>query len=417
MSHALSSFPLADADKCVKCALCLPHCPTYRLTLDEGESPRGRIALMQGMASGALKVTPHFTAHLDHCLSCRACEAVCPAEVPYGRLIDAARAEMRRQGSAEAWQARGFAFVMRSTQLRRLLHGSLWLAEALYLIPLARRLHGLGSANLRRQLEMLPKVVFPHRRQTRYPADTQKTDVLLFTGCIADITNPQTSTAAIQLLNALSVGVMVPAAQQCCGALDQHAGRAQKAAESARQNLAAFSGDAVIVGTASGCLATLKEYQEVRPGAEAKQFAARVQDICSYVAGQAGLTKIAFKPWPVRAVLHAPCTLRNVLKTDKAVLPLLKLVPELQVDVLPASTGCCGAAGSYVLTQAQEADAFAEQIVETMQKRAAAPELLITSNIGCALHLKAALARRGIHIPVLHPIEVLARQLPDATRH
>src|SRR5690349_23402530 len=91
MGAALPNFPLADADKCVKCALCLPHCPTYRVTRDEGESPRGRIALMQGLATGALKPTPRLAAHLDHCLSCRACEAVCPAEVPYGRLIDAAR--------------------------------------------------------------------------------------------------------------------------------------------------------------------------------------------------------------------------------------------------------------------------------------------------------------------------------------
>src|SRR5579863_2764734 len=113
MARPFPEFPLAEADKCVKCALCLPHCPTYRVTLDEGESPRGRIALMQGLATGALEASPRLEAHLDHCLGCRACEAVCPAEVPYGKLIDATRLELRRRGHGERLGVRLFAFVMR----------------------------------------------------------------------------------------------------------------------------------------------------------------------------------------------------------------------------------------------------------------------------------------------------------------
>src|SRR5579859_3668385 len=112
MASPIPSFPLADADKCVKCALCLPHCPTYKVARDEGESPRGRIALMQGLATGKLDATPRLAAHLDHCLACRACEAVCPAEVPYGKLIDAARLELGRQGLGEPASAHVFAFFM-----------------------------------------------------------------------------------------------------------------------------------------------------------------------------------------------------------------------------------------------------------------------------------------------------------------
>src|SRR5215475_8968771 len=116
---SMPAFPLADADKCVKCALCLPHCPTYRVSKDEGESPRGRIALMQGMATGALELTPALSRHLDQCLACRACEAVCPAEVPYGKLIDAGRAELRRRGHGEPLSARLFTFFMRGALRRR----------------------------------------------------------------------------------------------------------------------------------------------------------------------------------------------------------------------------------------------------------------------------------------------------------
>src|SRR5579859_3655762 len=122
MARPLPDFPLADADKCVKCALCLPHCPTYRVTLDEGESPRGRIALMQGLATGALDATPRLAAHLDHCLACRACEAVCPAEVPYGRLIDSARQVLTSRGRGEPLGARAFASLMSQPALQRLTH-------------------------------------------------------------------------------------------------------------------------------------------------------------------------------------------------------------------------------------------------------------------------------------------------------
>ncbi|MGH8370940.1 MAG: 4Fe-4S dicluster domain-containing protein, partial [Gammaproteobacteria bacterium] len=110
MPITFPDFPLADADKCVKCALCLPHCPTWRETRNEAESPRGRIALMQGFATGALEITPRLAAHLNQCLGCRACEAVCPAEVPYGKLIDAAHATLQTQGQHEGWLARALAW-------------------------------------------------------------------------------------------------------------------------------------------------------------------------------------------------------------------------------------------------------------------------------------------------------------------
>src|SRR5690242_5887103 len=157
---SMPEFPLADADKCVKCALCLPHCPTYRVSQDEGESPRGRIALMQGMATGQLAITPRLTAHLDQCLSCRACEAVCPAEVPYGKLIDAARRELRSHGHPEPLKARLFAFFMRHRSRLQLLQGLLRLADR---SGLSGFLLKSGPAPLRRLLRMMPAVPTPKR--------------------------------------------------------------------------------------------------------------------------------------------------------------------------------------------------------------------------------------------------------------
>lgn len=412
MARPLPDFPLADADKCVKCALCLPHCPTYRVTRDEGESPRGRIALMQGLATGALEATPRLAAHLDHCLACRACEAVCPAQVPYGKLIDAARLELNRSGQGEPAGARLFAVSMRRGLLRSITHRLLSWSERLGLTAFLRRRDGLGSPSLRRRLELLPAVARPKAWRREYPSRASNgQSASLFLGCVADITQPQVSAAAVQVLNALGVDVRLPKHQGCCGALDQHAGRKNAAARLAKANLAAFSGAEVIVGTASGCLATLKDYPDIL-GSYAGDFAARVQDLSAFMAKHPRLKKIEFQAWKAKALVQTPCTLRNVLKTGAAVPELLHCIPKLTVESLPASLGCCGAAGSYMLTQAEQADAFAAEFAEAIAKHQ--PDVLVSSNVGCALHLSAALKRRGLDTPVMHPVEILAKQLPEA---
>ena len=409
MDMSAPAFPIADADKCVKCALCLPHCPTYRVSKDEGESPRGRIALMQGMASGALELTPRLTAHLDQCLACRACEAVCPAEVPYGKLIDAGRAELRRRGHGEPLQARLFAFFMRSPARLHFLQNLLRFSDK---IGLHHFLQRSGPASLQRLVKLLPVIPKPKRWDPVYaPRKVREQKVSLFLGCVADISQPQVTASAIALLNAIGTEVHIPKTQGCCGALDQHAGRGAKAAELARANLAAFAGDTPILGSASGCTATLVEYEQIA-GPDAKAFAGRVEDIAAWLARDSILPQVEFKPWNAKVLVQAPCTQRNVLKTEKAGFELLKLVPGLKVKTIPASMGCCGAAGSYMLTEAEKADAFADAYAVHIQEQKA--EALITSNVGCALHLRAALARRGVRIPVLHPIEVLAQQLPDS---
>ena len=409
MAAVMNDFPLADADRCVKCALCLPHCPTYKTTLDEGESPRGRIALMQGLATGALEASPRLEAHLDHCLACRACEAVCPAEVPYGKLIDAARLELRRRGHGEPLRVRLFAFVMRHGFLRRIFHRLLRLSQASGLAGLLRR---IGPAALRRQLELAPALPEPHPWPENYaPRTALGPKVSLFLGCVADVTQPQVSIAAVAVLNAIGIEVLLPRSQRCCGALDQHAGRSAPAVTLARANLAAFEGKDPVVGTASGCLATLKDYPDI-VGVEADPFAYRVEDLSAYLARHPLIPRVEFQPWKARALIQSPCTQRNVLKSDKPVPSLLRLIPELEVEALPYSLGCCGAAGSYMLTQAEQADAFAEEFVTAIA--AWKPDVLVSSNVGCALHLAAALKRRGLDIPIMHPVEVLSRQLPES---
>ncbi len=409
MPQTFPDFPLADADKCVKCALCLPHCPTYLQTRDEGEAPRGRIALMQGFASGALPITPRLMAHLDRCLACRACEAVCPADVPYGKLIDATHLEFVRQGHGEPPAVRLFAACMRRPTLLRALHGFLWFAQRLGLPRLA-----VISPRLTRLVKALPRLSAPHRWRDVYaPPQENAQEVALFLGCIARVTQPAVTQAGISVLNALGYRVRIPQGQVCCGALDQHAGRPAQAAALASKNLDAFDTDTgtPLLHTASGCGATLNEYPLLVTDARAAGFSARTRDISSFLTGQSRLGQIQFKPWQARVLVHSPCTLKNVLKADKAVAGLLRCIPGLHVETLPTGTGCCGAAGAYMLTQAQTADHLADTIAAAVER--IRPDALVTANVGCALHLRAALQRRGLGTPLLHPVEILARQLAD----
>ncbi|HET7922538.1 MAG TPA: (Fe-S)-binding protein [Gammaproteobacteria bacterium] len=408
MPVTFPDFPLPDADRCVKCALCLPHCPTWRETRHEGESPRGRIALMQGFASGALDITPRLAAHLDHCLGCRACEAVCPAEVPYGKLIDAAHAVLERHGQRDSWLARVFAWWLRGVARLRVLHGLLWLAQRSGAFGVAARM----SAPLARLTRLMPALTAPVSRRALYPAaDAARGDVSLFLGCIARLTEPGVSDAAIAVLNAAGYNVHVPMGQACCGALDQHAGRNREAARLAARNLAAFgTGSAPVLSSASGCGATLAEYARLSDAGTAADFSARHHDLGAFLATEAALERVRFRAWPATVVLHEPCTLRNVLKTGQHTLTLLQRVPELKIVTLPANLGCCGAAGSYLLNQPDMADRLGARTAEAVL--AARPAALITSNVGCAMHLAASLSRHGQPLPVVHPVQVLARQLP-----
>lgn len=410
MSQRFARFPLADADRCVKCALCLPHCPTYRETLDEGESPRGRIALMQGFATSVLEITPRLSAHLDHCLACRACEAVCPAEVPYGELIDAARTELAFQGQAEPMRSQVFAFCMRHRPVLRTLHILLWGWQRLGLLTLASR-----SRGLRRLLRLLPPLSLPRAWPRVSPrAAPGGPNVALFLGCIARVTQPEVTQASIRLLRAIGCSVQIPKGQSCCGALDQHGGRPNLAAALAVRNLDAFDtvGNSPVLYTASACGATLNEYPRVVVDSRAAGFRTRTCDIASFLAAQSNFDRIPFKAWTATVLVHSPCTLKNVLKTDRSVMALLHRIPGLEVDMLPGDTGCCGAAGAYVMTQPTVADRLADHIIATVGK--SRPTALVTSNVGCALHLRAALQRHGLEIPLLHPVEIMARQLPDS---
>jgi glycolate oxidase iron-sulfur subunit len=410
---------LNDTDRCVMCGLCLPHCPTYALTRQEGDSPRGRISLMQALASGQLKADDHVAAHLDGCLGCRACEAMCPSGVPFGRLMDEGREvllEMRgkraglpalaspllRAGGAGRAAASVLHFYQRSG-----IHGAL------------SRLPALARGDLGRGMSLLPRKATPAApRGVHHPAGKARGRVQVFIGCTGAAFEGGSLGAARDLLLALGYQVEFPGGQGCCGALDRHAGRTRKARTEAGRNLDAFGGsDVPVIVLNSGCRAQLREYPELMPearpdtgstGGRVSAFAQRVTDLCGFLLEQ-DLEALDLVDHPVTVAVHLPCTLRNVLREHGALLEVLHRLPGVRVLELEGNERCCGAAGEHMITHPQMADALLQPKISSLEDLGA--DAVITGNIGCSLHFQAGLRRQGIRVPVTTVGEFMAARL------
>lgn len=403
---------LQDADLCVKCGLCLPHCPTYLDSEHEADSPRGRIALAQGLIGGTLADGASLRAHLDGCLSCRKCEAVCPARVPYGRILDAARQELAARDPQPDRSLRWLSRLLVPAPMRVLLRGLIALYRGSGLQRLTRRSGVLGNGRLARLESLLPVRA---RAQTRWyivPGLDAGTDaspeVALFRGCVGDVLEREVLAACATLLRAAGYRVHVPSAQTCCGALHLHGGQREQARRLAQRNVEAFDGAGVIASFTSGCAASLRDYADLDLEGKGVAFADRVQDVMALL--QARLDRLQFRPLARRAALHLPCTLANVMQAGPALRRVLAAVPDLELIELDPPQHCCGAAGRHFLTHAEASDRLLAPKLRAIE--ALRPDLVLSSNIGCSLHLRGGLTRLGqADPPVIHPAILLAGQL------
>lgn len=378
--YAMDKQALAKAtDLCVKCGLCLPDCPTYRLSQHEAESPRGRLALIQAWSEERLPDSQALQAHIHHCLHCRSCEAVCPAKVPFGKIVDHFRSLTRASPHTPP-----------STMRARLAR---WGLEK----PVFRNLAApwLGNA----------KEARINTGQAMLPSAHPRLKVGLFTGCTGDWVDAKTRDAILRLLHYLGVEVYIPPKALCCGAIDQHAGHMEKACLKWEQTAAAFDWDHLdaVVYFASGCGTQL---MECAPGKKIPKN--RLMDISHFL-----MTMIPTETWPdlrpmnATALLHTPCTMRNMLKEEGWPLQLLARIPQLQVITLPSKGNCCGAAGMHMLEQPETAQRLRSSLLAQHQGKAI--DMLLTSNPGCAIHFRQGMLRQ---VEVAHPVTLLARQLP-----
>jgi glycolate oxidase iron-sulfur subunit len=422
MAEALTAtdrFPLEDADLCVQCGLCLPHCPTYRKTSDENESPRGRIALMRAMIRNQLPLTPRLETHLDRCLTCRNCEAACPAQVPYGRLIDEARAVVaanRREtwGRRVLWRWAVDGLLVRPARLLglgRLLRG--YQRSGLQAIVRGSGLlRLLGLAAVEAQLPVVPQL---KHYATVYPAkEGAHGDVALFVGCIARIVDQPTIDASIRILNKMGYSVHVPSGQNCCGAIHQHAGDIPGARRLIAQNLKAFAStvDMPVITLSSGCGAMLNEYGQHMGGQHASEFGERVYDFGAYLEDHHTVLLEKISTYPDRVAVHEPCSLRNVMRSANKTHRLLTRISHTKVNTLSSNTMCCGAAGIYFLSHPAMSQRLRDDTLQAIQDSDC--RTVVTSNVGCALHLAAGIANRHLDTEVIHPAILIDRVLRRA---
>ena len=409
-----------DSDRCVMCGLCLPHCPTYRLTGDESESPRGRIALIRALASAQLASTPSLMGHLDRCLICRACEAVCPAAVPYGALIDSARVQIRQ--SRPRWQrVKKYLLhewlIARPGRIRAL--GQLArFAQIMKFDALARHIGLLQVLRWAPLERLLPRLSPLQRWRSFYPAQgKEQGQVALFTGCIADVIERPLLIATVNLFNCLGYSVYVPPDQVCCGALAWHEGEWELAVRLACRNIQAFTavvGREAVVCTASGCTVGLIDYprwirESGADAAMASSFTDKLRDVNYFLYQLSWPEEVKLKPLAKRIAVHDPCSLRHVLHQHHTVYALLRRIPAADIVPLSDNEDCCGAAGSYMLTHPELAQSLLSLKIRRLQEIGA--DILVTSNVGCSLHLAAGVREAGLSIEVLHPVQLLARQL------
>lgn len=383
------------ADACVKCGLCLPYCPTYMLDRVETESPRGRIALARHAADGSIVPEPGMRAHLDHCLGCMACQRVCPVPVHYGELLTEYRAALP---AAKPRPRRMLRLLTRPGLLRFGARLARTTGATHWLPPLARLLP--PGSSLRAAIALLPALPGPVRDslpRSPLPAETHGR-VALFGGCVQSALEHDAQDAAALLL--ATAGYEVARIEGlCCGALAAHTGDAADAARKAEHVRAVFAASSVgtLLTATPGCLGTLRE----------DLAGAQVHDAMAFLDlhGDA----LEFRPLQRRAALHLPCTQVNVARADGAVQRLLARIPGLELCVLPTKGLCCGAAGSYMLEFPERAAAQRQRVFENLPDPL--PDLLLTANIGCRLHLAAGLHELGDRIQVQHPLALLAGQL------
>ena len=397
---------LVKTDLCVKCGLCLPHCPTYQKTQNENESPRGRLALIEAWAKNELPGSDKLQSHIDNCLLCRSCESVCPAQVPYGEVIDDFRNAIQttKKSSLELFLLKNIAHHKKLSHLAQSLltsYQSSNFQKAVHILKLPQ-LFKLGNIDRLINNKQYHKALL----DDYYPSAIKaKEDVGLFTGCMGTLLDQETVQSAIKLLNVAGFNVNIPDKQTCCGALDLHNGDKETAAHLEDLNQQAFASIqcTAIISIASGCGSQLQAYQN-------KEFAHKTIDISQFFSTR----KISFDnllPLNATLLVHTPCSLKNIMGEQQGAVNLIKQIPGIKIKNLPPEIQCCGSAGSYMLQQPEMAELLVDDLIDKVVADSQMPEYLVTSNIGCALHISARLRERNIELEVIHPVTLIARQL------
>ena len=403
--------------RCTHCGMCLNQCPTYRTLGWEMDSPRGRIYLMRGVAEGRFEIDPMFAEHMDMCLACRACQTACPANIDFGKMVEAARWQVNqaipksRTEKFVRWAV--FEQLFPNNGRLRLFATLMMLYQRLGLQALAHKLNFI-PAKLRDSERLLPRLPLRFTRLGKtYRADGKtRGRVALLSGCVMGTVYAPVNDATIRVLARNGFDVTVPGKQICCGALSVHAGERAIAKEMARRNIVAFEagGEDPILVNAAGCGVAMKEYGDLLKDdaewrARAEKFSSRVRDVSEFLDG-AGI-QAPTRAIEQRVTYQDPCHLAHGQGVRSQPRRLLQSIPGLKLVEMRNADHCCGSAGIYNITHPdismQVLDAKMENIA------AAQPEIIVTGNAGCMLQLQLGVQRAGLQAEVLHVMELLDR--------
>lgn len=403
-NSTLNQKILALADQCVKCGLCSTQCPTYRLKKDENESPRGRIALVQAFASHAISADNTAFQHIDNCLLCRRCEAICPSEVNYNEIIELTH-ELRTQQTPPA-KLKVLAIQLIST----LPHKRWQILSAIGSLILRSRILQILRFNQhgKKMLSALPQTQHSFHRITTHKNEKNER-VLFFTGCISHLADQRTIDACKNLLEQCGYAVTTPNDQVCCGAIAAREGLATFTQQCKTTNQRVFTdtNNSPILFFTPGCGSKLKEYSHQQ--ASKDNFSSRAINITTFLLNSGRLKHLPLRPLKKKVLVFTSCSEENALKELGVVNKLLQFIPDVTLLSLPANIGCCGASGLHVLTHRQQAVAIRSPIIDAITQLA--PDIIVSPNYPCSLHITQGLKEKNLDIPLIHPIELILNQL------
>ncbi|MBV8311656.1 MAG: 4Fe-4S dicluster domain-containing protein [Planctomycetaceae bacterium] len=401
---------------CVHCGLCTASCPTYLETGDDNNSPRGRIYLMRAVADGRLDVGRDVRKHLELCLDCRACVSACPSGVQYGTLIEPFKIALQKDAPAGAKASLLQRMIMHHlfpyAGRIKIALAPAWLFQKLGLLDFAEKtgMTRLLPPTLRRMMAMLPQLTGSWHRlpEVLPPIGPKRARVALFLGCVADAMYPETNAATARVLQQNGCEVVVPRSQACCGAIHYHSAAEGPALALVRRNMTAFDPDRfdAIIVNAAGCGAMLKECPHLLPPAEhdqAARFVAKVKDISEFLVA---LGPVAPEhPLPLKVAYHDACHLCHGQQIRSQPRQLLEMIPELELVPLEESEICCGAAGTYNLTQPEMSERLGWRKMDHIEATGAS--VVAAGNVGCILQIARKIKERGSPIEVTHPVDLL----------
>lgn len=411
---------------CIHCGLCLEACPTYVITGNENDGPRGRLYLMRAVAEGRLENTsPAFRTHIDRCLGCRACEQVCPAGVEYGELLEHSREELLHAQPKSDFTDRVLRFALRHlwqspARLRLFFGGArlfrdLGLARLLLKSGLARLFSPRADFGLALLENSRPIFATRTKITSALQSEPQSSSVLLFTGCVGEGLFGRVNRATERVLHANGFKVDAPREQVCCGALHAHAGDLEGARELAKRNIAAFNSGAPIITNAGGCGAMLATYghlltNDPTMAEAAADFSKRVRDVSQQLqtceARSVGTTS------EKRVTYDTSCHLLYGQRAGDASQEMLRCAVGPNFVPLEGTERCCGAAGIYNLLQPELSGRVLQEKLDHVRETNAT--ILATGNPGCQMQIGAGAQLAGMKLQVCHPIELVDQAYAEA---